>query len=39
MDMGDEEGARVILEDVIESGNEKQIAEAQNMMERMFPSD
>ncbi|RCX01991.1 FimV/HubP family polar landmark protein [Marinomonas foliarum] len=39
MDMGDEEGARVILEDVIDSGNEKQIAEAQNMMERMFPSD
>ena len=39
MDMGDEEGARVILEDVIESGNEQQIAEAQNMMERMFPSD
>ena len=39
MDMGDEEGARVILEDVVESGNEKQIAEAQNMMERMFPSD
>ena len=39
MDMGDEEGARVILDDVIESGNEKQIAEAQNMMERMFPSD
>ncbi len=39
MDMGDEEGARVILEDVVESGNEKQIAEAQSMMERMFPSD
>ncbi|MEP7729019.1 FimV/HubP family polar landmark protein [Marinomonas primoryensis] len=39
MDMGDEEGAKVILDDVIESGNEKQIAEAQNMMERMFPSD
>lgn len=39
MDMGDEEGARVILEDVVESGNEKQVAEAQNMMERMFPSD
>ena len=39
MDMGDEEGARVILDDVIESGNEQQIAEAQNMMERMFPSD
>ncbi|NLQ18920.1 pilus assembly protein FimV [Marinomonas sp. M1K-6] len=39
MDMGDEEGARVILDDVIDSGNEKQIAEAQNMMERMFPSD
>ena len=38
MDMGDEEGARVILDDVIESGNEQQIAEAQNMMERMFPS-
>ena len=39
MDMGDEEGARVILEDVVDSGNEKQIAEAQSMMERMFPSD
>ena len=39
MDMGDEEGAKVILDDVIGSGNEKQIAEAQNMMERMFPSD
>jgi pilus assembly protein FimV len=39
MDMGDEEGARVILEDVADSGNEKQIAEAKNMMERMFPSD
>jgi pilus assembly protein FimV len=39
MDMGDEEGARVILEDVVESGNEQQIAEAKNMMERMFPSD
>ncbi|ETX11591.1 Tfp pilus assembly protein FimV-like protein [Marinomonas ushuaiensis DSM 15871] len=39
MDMGDEEGARVILEDVVESGNEKQISEAQNMIERMFPSD
>ncbi|MGJ8647763.1 MAG: FimV/HubP family polar landmark protein [Marinomonas colpomeniae] len=39
MDMGDEEGARVILEDVVESGNEKQVAEAQSMMERMFPSD
>lgn len=39
MDMGDEEGAKVILDDVIESGNEKQISEAQNMMERMFPSD
>jgi len=39
MDMGDEEGARVILEDVVESGNEQQIAEAQSMMERMFPSD
>ncbi|WP_421852749.1 FimV/HubP family polar landmark protein [Marinomonas sp.] len=38
MDMGDEEGARVILDDVLESGNEQQIAEAQNMMERMFPS-
>ncbi|MBJ7539026.1 FimV/HubP family polar landmark protein [Marinomonas transparens] len=39
MDMGDEEGARVILEDVVGSGNEQQIAEAKNMMERMFPSD
>ena len=39
MDMGDEEGARVILEDVVQSGNEKQISEAQNMIERMFPSD
>jgi len=39
MDMGDEEGARVILEDVVGSGNEKQISEAQNMIERMFPSD
>ena len=39
MDMGDEEGARVILEDVVASGNESQIAEAQSMMERMFPSE
>lgn len=39
MDMGDEEGARVILDDVVESGNEKQISEAQTMIERMFPSD
>ncbi|TDO96817.1 FimV/HubP family polar landmark protein [Marinomonas balearica] len=39
MDMGDEEGARVILEDVIETGNEQQIAEAESMMERMFPSE
>ncbi|MBR7889896.1 pilus assembly protein FimV [Marinomonas sp. A79] len=39
LDMGDEEGARVILEDVAESGNEQQVAEANNMMERMFPSD
>ncbi|MBJ7552231.1 FimV/HubP family polar landmark protein [Marinomonas ostreistagni] len=39
MDMGDEEGARVILEDVINSGNESQVAEASSMMERMFPSE
>ncbi|MCV2402842.1 pilus assembly protein FimV [Marinomonas sp. C2222] len=39
MDMGDEEGARVILEDVVEVGNEAQIAEAKSMMERLFPSD
>lgn len=39
MDMGDEEGAKVILDDVVESGNEQQISEAQNMIERMFPSD
>ncbi|WCN09289.1 FimV/HubP family polar landmark protein [Marinomonas mediterranea] len=39
MDMGDEEGARVILEDVIETGNEQQVAEAESMMERMFPSE
>lgn len=39
MDMGDEEGARVILEDVISSGNESQTAEAKSMMERMFPSE
>ncbi|TYL47949.1 FimV/HubP family polar landmark protein [Marinomonas sp. IMCC 4694] len=39
MDMGDEEGARVILDDVVGSGNEQQIAEAKSMMERMFPSD
>ncbi|MBM6550115.1 FimV/HubP family polar landmark protein [Marinomonas ostreistagni] len=39
MDMGDEEGARVILEDVVNTGNESQIAEAQSMMERMFPSE
>ncbi|MFT2112282.1 FimV/HubP family polar landmark protein [Marinomonas sp. 2405UD68-3] len=39
MDMGDEEGARVILDDVVESGNETQIAEAQNMMDRMSPSE
>ncbi|GAB3475411.1 FimV/HubP family polar landmark protein [Marinomonas epiphytica] len=39
MDMGDDEGARVIFEDVIKTGNEQQIAEAQSMMERMFPSE
>ncbi|WP_417552316.1 FimV/HubP family polar landmark protein [Marinomonas fungiae] len=39
MDMGDEEGARVILEDVINSGNQSQVAEASSMMERMFPSE
>ncbi|MGO3406949.1 FimV/HubP family polar landmark protein [Marinomonas sp.] len=39
MDMGDDEGARVILEDVVSTGNDKQIAEAKSMMERMFPSD
>ncbi|SBS29678.1 hypothetical protein MSP8887_02886 [Marinomonas spartinae] len=39
MDMGDDEGARVILEDVVSSGNEQQIAEAKSMIERMFPSD
>ncbi|REG83294.1 FimV/HubP family polar landmark protein [Marinomonas pollencensis] len=39
MDMGDDEGARVILDDVVSTGNEKQIAEAKSMMERMFPSD
>ena len=39
MDMGDDEGARVILEDVVSTGNEKQIADAKSMMERMFPSD
>lgn len=39
MDMGDDEGARVILEDVIESGNDQQVAEAKSMMERMFPSE
>ncbi|MCO4784614.1 MAG: pilus assembly protein FimV [Marinomonas atlantica] len=39
MDMGDEEGARVILDDVINSGNESQVAEASSMMERMFPSE
>jgi len=39
MDMGDEEGARVILEDVINAGNESQVAEASSMMERMFPSE
>ncbi|MCB5160419.1 FimV/HubP family polar landmark protein [Marinomonas algarum] len=39
LDMGDEEGARVILEDVVESGNEQQVTEAQDMMERMFPSE
>jgi pilus assembly protein FimV len=39
MDMGDEEGARVILEDVLNVGNESQIAEAQSRMERMFPGE
>ena len=39
MDMGDEEGARVILDEVAEAGNETQIAEAQNMLERMSPSE
>ncbi len=39
MDMGDEEGARIILEDVLEAGNEEQISEAQKMMERMFPGE
>lgn len=39
MDMGDDEGARVILEDVVSTGNKKQITEAKSMMDRMFPSD
>ena len=39
MDMGDEEGARVILDDVMSTGNESQITEAKSMMERMFPSE
>jgi pilus assembly protein FimV len=39
MDMGDEEGARVILEDVLSSGNETQISEAQSMIDRMSPSE
>lgn len=39
MDMGDDEGARVILEDVVSNGNEQQVAEAKSMIERMFPSD
>ena len=39
MDMGDEEGARVILEDVITSGNETQVSEAQSMIDRMSPSE
>lgn len=39
MDMGDDEGARVILDDVMDTGNEKQIAEAQNMLERMAPGE
>ncbi|MGR0279890.1 FimV/HubP family polar landmark protein [Marinomonas dokdonensis] len=39
MDMGDDEGARVIFEDVAKTGNEQQVAEAKSMMERMFPSD
>ena len=39
MDMGDDEGARVILDDVIGSGDETQVAEANNMLERMSPSE
>ncbi|OUR85165.1 pilus assembly protein FimV [Marinomonas sp. 42_23_T18] len=39
MDMGDEEGARVILEDVLTSGNETQVSEAQSMIDRMSPSE
>lgn len=39
VDMGDEEGARVILDDVLEKGNEDQIAEANKMIDRMSPSE
>jgi pilus assembly protein FimV len=39
MDMGDEEGARVILEDVLTSGNEAQVSESQSMIDRMSPSE
>lgn len=39
IDMGDEEGARVILEDVLTSGNEAQVSESQSMIDRMSPSE
>lgn len=39
VDMGDEEGARTILDDVLEKGNEDQIKEAQDMIDRMSPSE
>jgi len=39
VDMGDEEGAKVILDDVLEIGSEKQISEAKKMIDRMSPSE
>lgn len=39
VDMGDEEGARVILEEVLEIGSEEQIGDAQKMIDRMSPSE
>ncbi|TBR42143.1 pilus assembly protein FimV [Marinomonas agarivorans] len=39
VDMGDEEGAKTILDDVLEKGNEDQIKEAQDMIDRMSLSE
>jgi pilus assembly protein FimV len=35
MDMGDEDGARQILEEVVADGSDEQKAEASNLLERI----